>query len=343
MHAWPRRGPASAVRAREEVRSVRADHTMRRMTYTVPARLAILQRDTAAFNAKLAHAVVGDTDVRGVMATAMSLRDRARSIAHQMGQSGVFDGQESGVSAGTLAMLNPAYFAPRTVTQRTGYASHEHAPVTIAGNVPGSDQSAAVWSAGRGAALLPNVRIQGAIADDAVRHVQERLSHVPPTAIALTNQLGARSTLFAGVLTDVYRYRSLRGVHPRGWPAGATWDQVPGAGSGAGAAVNPEREERGMGHGSTSLSLHEFGHVVDHAIASPRWRVASASPSFQEAWKEMRDRRAPTAYLRDHPEEWFAESFARYTKTPQSAAALARWYPATYSWLRRHIGSQSFS
>ena len=36
------------------------------------------------------------------------------------------------------------------------------------------------------------------------------------------------------------------------------------------------------------------------------------------------------------------ESFARFTKSPQSTAALARWYPQTYAFMREHVGTPDF-
>lgn len=56
----------------------------------------------------------------------------------------------------------------------------------------------------------------------------------------------------------------LKGVQPRGWPAGKTWENVPGGQSGnevvvATTGTDSKRRVpvRGEGHGSINLTLHE--------------------------------------------------------------------------------------
>lgn len=63
-------------------------------------------------------------------------------------------------------------------------------------------------------------------------------------------------------LPDIDRQEAFRGVRPRGWAEGATWDIVPGAYS---------RQDRyviaGKGQsGSVSLLLHEYGHAAGHVL-----------------------------------------------------------------------------
>jgi SPP1 gp7 family putative phage head morphogenesis protein len=59
-------------------------------------------------------------------------------------------------------------------------------------------------------------------------------------------------------LPDMDDMMHLRGVRPRGWPEGSTWDIVPGGYDHGNKAVIA-----GSGnHGSSSLLLHEFGHSL---------------------------------------------------------------------------------
>ena len=59
-------------------------------------------------------------------------------------------------------------------------------------------------------------------------------------------------------ITELDKMRHLRGVQPRGWSEGKTWDVVPGAHSPGirRTLIGPHK-----GHGSTDLSLHEFGRT----------------------------------------------------------------------------------
>lgn len=328
------------------------------MTPPIPVRLAALARDTQALNVRIARVAAGLPDVpsrddatlrqvRPLFAAGERLHDRAISLAAAMGASLVLDGHVvPDALKGAALVLIPAFVSTRTITQAVHLGEHDHAEMTQS-VTPGSDEGAARWNAERGGADLPNVRIVGAPSFGGLEQVLDRLENVPQKTIQLTDQLGDRGALFQGKLTDVWGYRSLRGVHPRGWPDGATWDQVPGAGGEHGFAAAAEKDDPGKadGHGSTSLSLHEYGHTVDAALSTnARYVHASDSRTWRDgAWREVRHRQAPGAYLKDYSEEWFAESFARYTKSPQSSAALARWYPQTYAWFHTNAGTPQFS
>lgn len=321
------------------------------MGYSVTQRLAVLQRDLSTFEQRVERVASDLPDapsgvpaaVNSLYDAADKLRDRSMSIARQMGRPQFFDQPLQDADRAVALILDAAHSAHRLVATKTGMGSVTHAAVTVSSREVGSAETAAQWVRYVGDADLPNVRLHGASASVDLQRVIDRLENVPQAAIEATDRLGARTTLFSGKLTDVHGYRSLRGRHPRGWPPGATWDSVPGAGGERGAAVRVASEERGSGHGSTSLVLHEYGHVVDHAFAPWNMRSASSTTEFLDGpWRQMRTRSAPTPYLREHPEEWFAEAFARYTKSPQSAASLARWYPETWAWFGQHLGVQQF-
>ena len=62
----------------------------------------------------------------------------------------------------------------------------------------------------------------------------------------------------------------LKGVQPRGWPAGKTWDNVPGCQGGKEVVVATTGTDskrrvpaRGEGHGSVNMTLHEAGHSLE--------------------------------------------------------------------------------
>jgi hypothetical protein len=325
------------------------------MTPPITQRLAALARDTQLLQARIARVAptlpeVPTRDdatlhaVQPLFTQAERLHDRAVSLATAMGKADLFEpGAVRDADRGAALVLVPAFVAVRSVTNAVRLGEHDHAEVTTS-VTPGSDVAAERWKVARRGEDLPNVRIVGTPSQPALNEVADRLENVPQETIERTDRLGDRGALFSGKLTDVWGYRSLKGVHPRGWPEGATWDQVPGAGSETGFAANPGREDRGKGHGSTSLALHEYGHSADAALApSDRYVHASDSRSWRDgAWREVRQREAPKAYVKSYAEEWFAESFARYTKSQQSSAALARWYPETYAWFKAHAGDAQF-
>ncbi len=319
--------------------------------------LAALSQRTTRFEHDLSRAVaalppVGAPDrersgrvlLSGVYAAADQLHEGAAQLGKQLGLFKVLDGDEPVTDAarGALAVLLPAWNAPRTVAQRTAIGAHSHAETTHSSS-PGSDRGRAAWEQARQGANLPNARLHGPVDAATAANVVSRLANVPAETIALTDALGRRGVAFDGRLTDVHGFKSLRGKQPRGWPPGSTWDTVPGAGGVMGYAAKASSEDPGRDHGATSLALHEYGHVVDWAIGAPGERRASESKAWRDgAWAEVRRRSAPGSYLKYHSEEWFAESFARFTKSRWSMASLARWYPDTYEYMRSHVGEPQF-
>lgn len=140
---------------------------------------------------------------------------------------------------------------------------------------------------------------------------------------------GGKIVVCRGSITE---YRTdLKGVHPRGWPAGSTWDTVPGvfngdrnelviATTGHGTPAGAHVPATGEGHGSSNLVLHEGAHGIDHN--SPTG-LGSGSPAYNTA--RTADAGTLSAY-ENQPgaagqEESFAESAARhYGGAPNDAA-----------------------
>ena len=112
----------------------------------------------------------------------------------------------------------------------------------------------------------------------------------------------------------------LRGVQPRGWPPGATWDRVPGA-------YDPNRRVvaaggGGNGHGSISLAMHEGSHALDHALGQ-----VSMSTEFVDVFHKVHATAHMNPYL-THPgnpsgylNEGFAEGFAAWSKGRAAGAS----------------------
>jgi hypothetical protein len=156
--------------------------------------------------------------------------------------------------------------------------------------------------------------------------VVEQLAKMPKALLDALDKNGTKVKVCQGSVTDYLT--ELKGVTPRGWPAGATWDSVPGLqqpdkkevviatiGQGNG---DPHVPKTGEGHGSVNLVIHETAHGVDYA-SNPH---VSAGAPFNAARNP--DKGALDAY-ESQPgnagqEETFAESCARfYSNDPWGA------------------------
>jgi hypothetical protein len=240
-------------------------------------------------------------------------------------------------------VIATALHSARTATQLLGTGRQLHAESTTSVTDPSSPASTRMWNEIRAGRDLPNVRIVGNLPRDAAAGVAELFSQLPRRVVQQLDAQGCRSTLFSGRLTDVWGYRSLRGVHPRGWPEGKTWDVVPGAGGGHRMAADPSRDHKGMGHGTDSLALHELGHVVDEVLAAPAYETVTSDPAWLTGPQaEVRADPSATDYVRTYPEEWFAEALVAYTRTPDSNRALQVRCPRTAGFLESTLGMPRF-
>ncbi len=165
------------------------------------------------------------------------------------------------------------------------------------------------------------------------------LAKLPPLLLDRAVRAGVRVVACRDSVTD--HLANLRGVTPRGWPPGSTWDRVPGVYDPASMSVvmathdgaNGARllPDPGYGHGSFNALFHEFGHALD---ATKALDVDSRSSSFRQAYEADRTalETANQSYLLQPgdagPEEAFAEMSARHfakdatlrTKFPHLAA-----------------------
>ena len=136
-----------------------------------------------------------------------------------------------------------------------------------------------------------------------------RLVLLPDSMIRKAVDSNIKVKLFEGNLTDNPSARHLKGIIPRGYTSKRTWDQVPGIGGSRTVLVKIGSSEKGKGHGSVNLELHELAHSLDrHVYGSIR-----EEERFLEIWKrESRLLFPGRAYFLDYPEEYFAESFAMF-------------------------------
>jgi hypothetical protein len=139
--------------------------------------------------------------------------------------------------------------------------------------------------------------------------VAAALARLPLHVLEYMSANGVHLVAVKNSVTDYYT--DLKGVRPRGWPPGSSWDSVPGVASGKEVVIatrNGRVPPTGDGHGSYDLVIHETFHGIDAAGSF------SSDPEFRAAHD------ADTAKLDDYLnqagdagyEETFAESAAHY-------------------------------
>ena len=153
--------------------------------------------------------------------------------------------------------------------------------------------------------------------------VAQQLAQMPLSDLQTMRDEGVTVIACRGSITD--HRTELRGVQPRGWPPGSTWDSVPGVANGSevtiavvghGTEAGPHVPATGEGHGCAALVLHEAAHALDHVSDSDS---NSSSADFTAARDADIDTLSP--YERQAGaagrEETFAESYAGYHSDPE--------------------------
>ncbi|MCM3122094.1 toxin [Mesobacillus sp. AQ2] len=157
-----------------------------------------------------------------------------------------------------------------------------------------------------------------------------RLTLLPESMIKKAINQNIKVRLFEGNLTDNPTASHLKGVIPRGYTSKRTWDQVPGIGGSRVVLVKIGSSEKGKGHGSVNLELHELAHSLDRHV----YDGIREEERFLTIWKqESRVLFPGRAYFLDYPEEYFAECFAMYYIGGMPARLLKEAAPQTYHYI----------
>ncbi len=137
-----------------------------------------------------------------------------------------------------------------------------------------------------------NLRVAGTSTADDAKAVGAGLKKFPKKVLEQLNQAGIQTECCRGPVTEAMP--ELKGVQPRGWPDGSTWDSVPGVYSGAvkkvmvgtmekdGKRHVPEQGEGPIPHGTPDLIGHEGGHAFDVADGSKKSEDAKFLAARQE-------------------------------------------------------------
>lgn len=176
---------------------------------------------------------------------------------------------------------------------------------------------------------LKGIKIQdyGIPQSEKIRHLNE-INSMPKEFLSI---LRAKTTinLSAGGITNIPAYANLRGVTPRGWPAGSTWDSVPGVGG----VENLGLGDSNLATGTNSLALHEAGHSVSMGVNM--LNAAELKQAFQ------RDNALPNAsqdpYRMNYIEEYVASAIDDYYCNSKSRANLKAKHPNAFSFMETHF------
>ncbi|MEH7013047.1 toxin [Neobacillus niacini] len=171
--------------------------------------------------------------------------------------------------------------------------------------------------------ILPNSLFD----EKAAAGIINRMANLPETLLEKINQNDITLKLFTGNLTDNRTARYLAGQIPRGYHTQTTWDEVPGIGGSQVVLVKIGHSEKGKGHGSVNLELHEMAHSVDKLV----FQNVSKNKEFQLIWEEERGILFPgNSYFILHAEEYFAETFAMYYLNNETKEILRKNVPKTF-------------
>jgi Pro-Pro endopeptidase len=160
-----------------------------------------------------------------------------------------------------------------------------------------------------------------------VAKIISRIDALPEKMLRKITEERIYLALFNGRLTDNPSARDLRGVIPRGYNSGKTWDEVPGVGGSKLVLAKIGSSERGSGHSSVNLELHELAHSIDRHV----YKLIRENPRFLEIWKRETKYLFPGRdYFLNYPEEYFAETFAMYYLGGEYKGMLREIAPETY-------------
>jgi hypothetical protein len=233
---------------------------------------------------------------------------------------------------GAAALLG--FGKPKPVTfEQQGWIAQRLPALTSTMKVVGFEKGAVVVDGARVCGVYSNdakvgVRVSGtADARDAAAVLTELMRLSPKERVDVDTH--ATVVVCRNAVTEHLTH--LKGVKPRGWPPGSTWDGVPGVFAGATNEVVVATKKPGvLDHaGSKNVVLHEVGHALDWQQGL--LQTQSDKSEFIAAWSL--DYGSLPSYLQQTPpagpSEAFAESLAMRRMDP---GALATQHPALHAY-----------
>ncbi len=159
------------------------------------------------------------------------------------------------------------------------------------------------------------------------------INKLPPNLLTKLVEKDIKIKLFKGKLTENPSAAHLKGIKPRGYgqDSKTTWDDVPGMGGSQTVFVKIGASDKGSGHGSVNLELHELAHSIDHIV----YGNLSNNHKFQNIWSNEVSSVFPNqSYFINYPEEYFAEVFAMFYVNREQNLLLKELAPQTYLFIK---------
>ncbi|MGG4264701.1 anthrax toxin lethal factor-related metalloendopeptidase [Peribacillus simplex] len=159
------------------------------------------------------------------------------------------------------------------------------------------------------------------------------IDKLPHSLLVKTADSGVRVKLFKGSLTENQSAAKLKGKTPRGYlNKETTWDDVPGMGGSHTVLVKIGASDKGNGHGSVNLELHELGHSIDNIV----YDGIRGDMDYLKIWgKEVNGLFPGITYFSNYPEEYFAETFAMFYVNNEQNQLLRQKAPETYNFIKQ--------
>ncbi len=164
---------------------------------------------------------------------------------------------------------------------------------------------------------------------------QNVLRKLPTGLLHIAQQSHRNLVVTTGKITEIPPLRSLTGIIPRGWKL--PWDVIEGAGGGPewlGGAYITARMPRD-GFGLDNLILHEFMHAIDYGADD---LPGNSRFSNRADFIQLRNETAYLSrdgYMRNYPDETFAEFGAWYFLKGQKREYLRDNYPQWFEYFRK--------
>ncbi|MFJ7745885.1 toxin [Peribacillus sp. NPDC097295] len=168
--------------------------------------------------------------------------------------------------------------------------------------------------------------------EEALKIVQ-RINKLPYSLQGKIVDRGVKVKLFSGSLTDNQSAAHLKGQTPRGYVnPNTTWDDVPGMGGAHRVLVKIGASDKGKGHSSINLELHEIAHSIDKIV----FDGIREDIDYLRIWGKEVDTLFPgQSYFSTYPEEYFAEAFAMFYVNTEQNHLLRRKAPETYQFIKQ--------
>lgn len=184
--------------------------------------------------------------------------------------------------------------------------------------------------------LDSEIRLEG------LAEVLDTYSKVPVDVILTLKSRGKGIDLVSRAVTNHPDLENLRGVTPRGWTNGKTWDEVPGAGAVGTHPTIIAGDSLHAGHGTLDLILHEVGHTVDRFYKNSNLSMEFSSGDLFNhlhtitPFTNLYGTHAG-AYAQSHQEENFADMFSLYFFSEETREKLLNDFPEGHVYLESEL------